>query len=189
MNTSTKPFRIAALAADGFQEIELAGPLQAFQNAGAQVDLISDHPGEVQGLDTFAPVRKHPVTETINNVRAQDYDAVFTPGGVHSPAILAGDGRFLDFIRAMDAAWKPVTSICRGGYVLAASGVVKGHRATGANMGGDFRHLDVKPFMEKAGATWQEDSPAVVDGNLVTSRGPDDIPEFSAAALKVFGLT
>ena len=188
-NTMQK--RIAILVADGFQEVEFERPRQALVGAGARADIVSDKPGRVQAFSGAEPTQTYPVAETIGNARPEDYDALFVPGGLHSPAILAADPRVLDFIRRMDAAGKPVTSICRGGYVLAAAGVVKGRRATGAHtntVGDEWWYLSVKERVTQAGGVWEEDSPVVVDANLLTSRYPGDIPQFNAALLKLCGL-
>ena len=184
-------FRVAALIADGFQEVESTGPMQAVEAAGAQVDIISDKPGEVQALDGAEKTRTYPVAETIAEARLEDYDAVFTPGGLHHPAILAADPRFMDFIRQMDAAGKPVTAICRGTYALAASGVVKGRHTTGVHsntVGEEWWYLSVKDKMSEAGALFDETRTVVIDRNLITSRFPGDIPQFSAALVEAFGL-
>lgn len=107
-------FAVAVLVADGFQEIEFAGPQQALVGAGARVDIISDKPGQVQAFDGAERSRMYPVVKTIDQVRLEDYDALFVPGGLHSPAVLAADPRFTAFIQQMNAAGKNVTSICRG---------------------------------------------------------------------------
>ena len=184
-------FRVAALMADGFQEIEFTGPMSAVREAGAQVDIISDKPGQVQAFNGFDKTRTYDVTRTIDQVELDDYDAVFTPGGLHHPAILAADPRFMNFIREMDAAGKPVTAICRGTYALAASGVVKGRHTTGAHdntVGKEWWYLSVKEKMTAAGALFDETQAVVIDRNLITSRFPGDIPQFSAALVKAFGL-
>lgn len=185
-------FKVAALLTDGFQEVEFAGPMQALKDAGVQVDVISEKTGEVQAFNNYEPTRTYSVTKTIDQVRVEDYDAVFTPGGIHHPAIIAEEPRFTQFIQQMNAAGKFVTSICRGGLVLAAADVIRGRKVTGAHnntVGDDWWYLSVKERMKQAGGLWEEDTPAVVDQNLITSRYPGDIPQFSATLIKQFGLS
>ena len=192
MSNVDRPFKVAALVSDGFQEVELVEPMDTVRRAGAQVDIISDKPGEVQALNGFDRTRTYKVDKTIDEVKLDDYDAVFTPGGLHHPAILAADPRFMNYIREMDGAGKLVTAICRGTYVLAASGIVKGRHTTGAHdntVGKDWWYLSVKDKMIDAGALFDENQAVVIDRNLITSRFPGDIPQFSAALVKAFGLT
>ena len=189
--TQKNKFRVAALVTDGFQEVELVGPVKALREAGAEVDIISDKPGEVQAFNNFDLTNKYPVDKNIGDARVEDYDAVFTPGGLHHPAIVAEDPRFTRFISQMNAAGKHLTAICRGTLTLAAADVVRGRNVTGAHtnmQGEDWWYLSVKDKMEQAGGLWQQDSPVVIDQNLITSRDPRDIPQFNAALLEQFGL-
>lgn len=179
--------QIAIVSTDGVEEIELIATYQAFEKMGAQVDLVSPRS---QGFPQFGidmPVSREthiltirflenagwfPVDKWIDEVSADDYDAVVVPGGAWNPDLLRMNEAVLDFIRAMDKQRKIVGAICHGPQVLISAGLVSGRRATiwwGAMVD-----------LTNAGAT-VTDEPVVVDDRLITSRGPLDIPHFVEA--------
>jgi protease I len=164
--------RIAMIAANGFEDSELVKPLQAIREAGFKVTLIGLSEEDKRGIKG-----KHgtvvELDATIDEVNADDFDAIVIPGG-RSPAHLRHDQRILDFVRAIDAAEKPVAAICHGPQVLASAGLLMGRTATS--------YHSVRQEVLEAGAEFL-DQPVVVDGNLITSRKPADIPDFVQAFL------
>jgi protease I len=175
-----RQFRVAALAADGFEQVELTEPMQALQQAGAQVDILSIQPGEVQGFNHFEKADRFPVAGTVENANAADYDALLIPGGAHNPDTLRADQNVLQFVREMDRAGKPMAAICHGPWVLVSAGVAKGRHLTS--------YHTIQDDMKNAGAHWEDRAP-IRDGNLVTARSPQDLPQFNQAMLELFGLS
>ena len=162
--------KVAILAADMVEQVELVEPRKALEDAGAQTELISIHPGEIQGFNHFDPADKHKVDRTVEEVQASDYDALFVPGGVGNPDQLRGDENAVSFVRDFFEAGKPVAVICHGPWILVEADVVRGRKLTSwPTLQTDIRN---------AGGNWV-DQEVVVDEGLVTSRKPDDIPAFS----------
>jgi protease I len=169
--------RVAVLAADMVEQVELVEPRKALEDAGAQVDLVSIHDGEIQGFDHFTPAAKHTVDRTVEEADASEYDALMVPGGVGNPDQLRGDENAVAFVRAFFEQSKPVAAICHAPWVLVEAGVVRGRTLTSwPTLQTDIRN---------AGGTWV-DQEVVVDGNLVTSRKPDDIPAFDEKMIEQF---
>ena len=169
--------KVAILAADMFERVELEKPRRALEDAGATTEVISIHDGEIQGFDHFDPAKKVKVDKMVEEVSPDDYDALFVPGGVGNPDQLRGDENAVAFVRAMVEAKKPVAVICHGPWVLVEAGVVRGRRLTSwPTLETDIRN---------AGGEWTNEE-VVVDGNLVTSRKPDDIPAFNREMLRIF---
>ncbi|GBE57990.1 general stress protein 18 [bacterium BMS3Abin01] len=164
--------KVAVLAAPGFEDSELSEPVNALGYAGAEVVLVALAEDDKQGI---RGKRGTVVTAdaTIDEVDAGDFDAVVIPGG-KSPAHLRRDQRILDLVNAVLESGKPVAAICHGPQVLAAAGALKGRTATS--------YRSVRKEVEAAGARFL-DEPVVVDGNLITSRKPDDIPRFVNALI------
>jgi protease I len=169
--------KVAILAADMFERVELEEPRKALENAGADVEIVSIHDGEIQGFDHFDPANTVPVDRTVEEASADDYDALLVPGGVGNPDQLRGDENAVAFVRAFHDAGKPMAVICHGPWVLVESGAVRGRRLTSwPTLETDIRN---------AGGEWADEE-VVVDGNLVTSRKPDDIPAFNREMLRIF---
>jgi len=169
--------KVAILAADMFERVELEEPRKALEDAGAEVEVVSIESGEIQGFDHFDPANKVKVDRTVEEASPDDYDALMIPGGVGNPDLLRGDENAVAFVRRMHEAGKPMAVICHGPWVLVESGVVRGRRVTSwPTLETDIRN---------AGGDWV-DSEVVVDGNLVTSRKPDDIPAFNREMLRIF---
>jgi protease I len=122
--------RVAVLAADMFERVELAEPRRALVDAGAEVELISLKPGEIQGFDHFEPASKEKVDKTVEEVSASDYDALMVPGGVGNPDQLRGDENAVQFVRDFFEQGKPAAVICHGPWVLVEAGVVRGRKLT-----------------------------------------------------------
>jgi protease I len=169
--------RIAFLAADMVEQIELTEPWRAVEQAGGKPELISIEDGEIQGFDHFRPADTFPVDRTVEEVSADDYDALVLPGGVGNPDQLRVDENAVAFVRAFFDAGKPVAAICHAPWTLIEAGVVRGRKVT------SWPSLETD--LRNAGARWV-DAEVVVDNGLVTSRKPDDLPAFNAKLVEEF---
>jgi protease I len=169
--------KVAIVAADMVEQVELVEPRKALEEAGAETELISLKPGEIRGFNHFDPADTFKVDRTAEEVDASDYDALLLPGGVGNPDQLRGDENVVSFIRDFFEAGKPVAVICHGPWTLVEAGVVKGRTLTSwPTLQTDIRN---------AGGIWV-DQEVVVDQGLVTSRKPDDIPAFNAKMIEEF---
>ena len=177
MTDLLKGKKVAILAADMFERVELEEPRKALEDAGADVEVVSIHDGEIKGFDHFEPANTVQVDHTVEEVSPADYDALLVPGGVGNPDQLRGDENAVSFVRGFHEAGKPMAVICHGPWVLVESGVVRGRRVTSwPTLETDIRN---------AGGEWT-DAEVVVDGNIVTSRKPEDIPAFNREMLRIF---
>jgi len=176
---SAQQYHVAAVVADGFEQVELTGPREALTGAGAKVSVISLKPGQVQGFNHFDRADRFPVDDTVERANPEEFDALLLPGGVHSPDQLRAEESVLEFIRAFDRAGKPMAVICHGPWLLVSTGIARGRRLTS--------YHTIKDDLINAGAHWEDQAP-IVDGNLVTARSPKDIPAFNNAMLELFGL-
>lgn len=161
--------RIAALAADGFEMIELAAPLAALRLAGASVEIVSLRHGRIRGVNLHEPASRVGVDKTVQEANPSDYDALLLPGGFINPDLLRQSHRAREFVRAFDAAEKPIASLCHGPWVLASAGILRDRTLTS--------WPGIRDDLVNAGATWL-DKELVCDGNLITSRGPQDLKPF-----------
>ena len=169
--------RVAIIAADMVERVELVEPRQALEDAGAKTELISIEPGEIQSFNHFDPADKLKVDRTAEEADASEYDALMIPGGVGNPDQLRGDENIVSFVRAFFEAGKPVAAICHAPWVLVEAGVAKGRKLTSwPTLQTDIRN---------AGGNWV-DQEVVVDQGLVTSRKPDDIPAFNKKMIEEF---
>jgi protease I len=167
--------RIAVLATDGVEQIELTEPLKALQAAGAQVELISLQPGEIQAFKHFDRADRFPVDRTVGEATASDYDGLFLPGGVANPDALRVDSKAVQLVRDFFAASKPVGAICHGPWMLVEADVVRHRTLTSwPSLMTDIRN---------AGGRWLDEE-VHVDKGLVTSRKPDDLPAFCTALVE-----
>ena len=177
MTDVLKGKKVAILAADMFERVELEEPRKALEDAGADVEIVSIHDGEIKGFDHFEPANTVQVDHTVDEVSPDDYDALLVPGGVGNPDQLRGDENAVSFVRGFHEAGKPMAVICHGPWVLVESGAVRGRRVTSwPTLETDIRN---------AGGEWTDDE-VVVDGNIVTSRKPDDIPAFNRKMIEEF---
>jgi protease I len=163
--------RIAILAADLYQEMEIWYPLLRFREDGAETVVVGAEAGK-----TYASKKGYPVVadKSIVDVHARDFDAVVIPGG-WAPDTLRQDQRMLNFVREMDKAGKVVAAICHAGWVLCSADTLRGRKVT------CFRAI--KDDMVHAGAQYVDEE-VVVDGNLITSRMPTDLPAFCREIVK-----
>ncbi len=166
--------RIAILASDGFEQSELLEPRAALKAAGFSVDVVSPNSGEIRGWDEKDWGDSVPVDVALSEASASDYDALVLPGGVINPDTLRIDEASVAFVKAFDAAGKPLAAICHGPWLLVESGAAKGRKVTSWS--------SLKTDLGNAGASWQ-DAEVVIDGHLITSRKPADIPAFSQAVI------
>ncbi len=169
--------RIAILATDRFEEVELSEPRRALMEAGAAVDVIAPHGGTIQGMNHDDIGNKVPVDRTLDEARPEEYDALVLPGGVANPDRLRVIDKAVRFVRALYDRQKPIAAICHGPWTLIEADIVRGRTTTS--------WPSLKTDLKNAGANWV-DRDVVADGGLVTSRKPDDIPTFNKAIIETF---
>ncbi len=170
--------KVAILVTDGFEQVEMTEPRQALDQGGAQTRLVSPKDGRVKGWKFTEWGDEFPVDVPLAQARAEDFDALLLPGGVINPDKLRMDENAVVFAQAFLDAGKPVASICHGPWTLIETGKMRGRRLAS--------WPSLQTDIENAGAQWV-DQEVVVDGNLVTSRKPDDIPAFNREMIALFG--
>ena len=169
--------KIAILATDGVEQVELTEPRKALEEAGATTELISLEAGEIQGFNHLDHGDKLKVDRTVDEVSVEEYDGLLIPGGVANGDFLRADERAVKLTADFASAKKPIASICHGPWVLVEAGIVKGATLT------SFPSL--KTDITNAGGTWVDEE-VVVDSGLTTSRNPDDLPAFNAKMIEEF---
>jgi protease I len=162
--------KIAFLATDGYEELELHYPRIRLNEAGYETELISLHKREIKGKFGY-PIKPD---KLIREADANDYEGVIIPGGTRNPDHLRRDQNILNFVSKINDDERLVGAICHAGWVLISAKIVKGRKATS--------YFAIKDDMINAGAIF-EDAPVVIDNNLITSRTPDDLPDFMKAVL------
>jgi protease I len=175
MSTQIKGKKIAILATDGYEQAELTDPKKNLENAGAKVDVISIKDGKIKGWDKTDWGASVKVDHLVTDVKPADYDALVLPGGQINPDKLRTDKAAVAFIKEFVESGKPVAAICHGPWGLVEANVVKDKTVTSW----PSIHTDLK----NAGANWV-DKEVVQDGNLITSRKPEDIPAFSKTLIE-----
>ncbi len=179
-NQDLKGKRVAILATDGVEQIELTSPREALENAGAKCVLISPKGGEIQGFKHHDKADKLTVDLELSKADANDFDAVLLPGGVINGDAMRIEKRAQQFVKEMERAGKPILVICHGPWLLVSSDLVRGHRITSwPTLQDDIRN---------AGGNWQ-DSECIRDRNWVSSRKPDDLPAFNKAIVECVAQT
>jgi protease I len=169
-------FHVAILALDGFEQVELTGPREALQRAGAETRLISARHGKVQGFNHVDKADQFEVNLDLNEADPNDFDAVLLPGGVVNADQLRVIPQAQEFVRGMQSRGKPIAVICHGAWLLVSAGLAKDRTLTSwPSLQDDIRN---------AGGTWI-DQEVVEDGNWISSRKPDDIPAFNDRMIEV----
>ena len=169
--------KIAVVATDGVEQVELTKPVEALRQSGAEVTVVSPKSGQIQGMNHDKPADKLQVDATLADAKPEQFDALLLPGGVANPDALRIDPKAVAFVRHFVDSKKPIASICHGPWTLIEAGGVKGKKMTS--------WPSLKTDLTNAGANWVDET-AVVDGLLVTSRKPDDIPAFNQQMLELF---
>lgn len=170
--------RIAFLATDGVEQVELTEPWKAVEQAGGEPELISLETGEIQGFEHHDKGDTFTVDRTVGDADPTDYDGLVLPGGVINPDILRTDEKAVGFVRSFFEQGKPVGAICHGIWTLVEADVVKGRTLTS--------WPSLRTDVENAGGTWVDEK-LCVDRGLFTSRKPDDLPAFCGKLVEEFG--
>ena len=166
--------RVLILAADGFEQSELMDPKAALEAAGFETVVASSKAGEIKGWKDKNWGESVPVDALIADMNASDFDALLLPGGQMNPDILRMDEAAVDLVEDFNDAGKPIAAICHGPWMLIEADIVEGRTVTS--------WPSVRTDLTNAGAN-VVDQEVAVDGNLITSRKPDDIPAFSKALI------
>jgi protease I len=169
--------RVAVIAGDGFEESELTEPVKALKEAGATVDVISPKGGQIQAFKHHDKSIKVDCNRTLDEVRPEEYDAVQLPGGALNADSIRMIPQLQSFLQAIDKAGKPIAAICHAPWELISAGLARGRTMTS--------YYTIQDDIRNAGGNWV-DQEVVVDGNLVTSRKPDDIPAFNREMINLF---
>lgn len=169
--------KIAVLATDGYEQSELESPVHALKDAGASVEIISLKSGKIRSMKDHEWSDSVEVNETVSNANVDDYNALLLPGGVINPDTLRGDEAAVKFVKSFFEKNKPVAAICHGPQTLIEAGVVKGKTMTS--------YPSVSTDLKNAGANWKDEE-VITDGNLTTSRNPDDLPAFNKRIIEEF---
>ena len=169
--------KVAFLATDGVEQVELTEPWKAVEQEGGKPELVSLESGEIQGFEHLDKGRTFPVDRTVSDANADDYDGLVLPGGVANPDFLRADEDAVKFTRAFFEAGKPVAAICHGPWTLVEADVLKGRTVTS--------WPSLKTDIENAGGTWVDEE-VHVDEGLVTSRKPDDLDAFNSKIVEEF---
>jgi protease I len=175
MGEQLKDKKVAFLATDGVEQVELTEPWKAVEQEGGQPELVSLEEGEIQGFEHLDKADTFEVHHAVSDISADDYDGLVLPGGVANPDALRTDEDAVSFVRAFFEAGKPVAAICHAPWTMVEADVVRGRKLTSwPSLQTDIRN---------AGGEWVDEE-VVVDAGLVTSRKPDDLPAFCDKAVE-----
>lgn len=169
--------KVAFLATDMVEQVELTEPWKAVEDAGGKPELVSLEAGEIQGFDHYDKADMFDVDRTVDDVSADEYDALVLPGGVGNPDTLRANEDAVSFVRDFVESGKPVGVICHGPWTLVEAEVVRGRKLTS--------WPSVQTDIENAGGSWVDEE-VVTDGNLTSSRKPDDLPAFCRTIVEQF---
>ncbi|HEY9048005.1 MAG TPA: type 1 glutamine amidotransferase domain-containing protein [Ohtaekwangia sp.] len=161
--------KVAVLATHGFEESEFTEPIKALKEAGATVEVVSLEKGKIKAWAEKNWGKEYAVDKVVDDVRADDYDALVLPGGVINPDHLRIDEDAVNFVTEFIQAHKPIAAICHGPWTLIETGLMEGREVTS--------YPSIRTDLINAGANWV-DREVVVDNGLVTSRSPKDLPAF-----------
>jgi protease I len=180
MGSGLRGRKVAIVATDGVEQVELEQPRRALEDAGAETHLISPKGDSIQAMNHDEKGARIPVDRLLDQVRPSDYDALFLPGGVANPDALRTIPKAVQFVREFMLADKPVASICHGPWMLVEAGAVAGRTLTSwPSLQTDIRN---------AGGEWVNEV-VRVDDRLITSRKPEDLPRFCATIVREFATT
>jgi len=169
--------KIAVLAAEGVEQVELEKPVKALRDAGAETELISLERGTVQAMNHIDKADTFPVDRTVDEASVDDYDGLLLPGGAVNPDNLRQSDEAVAFVRGFFDTGRPIAAICHAPWVLVEADVVRGlHLTSWPSLRTDIRN---------AGGTWSDEQ-VITDHGVVTSRKPDDIPAFSEKMIEEF---
>jgi len=169
--------KVAILAAEGVEQVELTEPRDAVEKEGAQTVLLSVEAGDFQGFNHLDKADTFTAEKAVKEVSAEDFDALLLPGGVANPDFLRTDDDAVGFVRDFATSGKPIGVICHGPWTLVEAGVLKGRTITSwPSLQTDIRN---------AGGTWVDEE-VHVDNGLVSSRKPDDLPAFCDKVVEEF---
>lgn len=171
--------RVAILTEEGFEQVELTSPKEALEKAGAKTDVISPKSGKIKAWNTKDWGIEIPVDKVLNEARVEDYDALVLPGGVLNPDKLRQNKDAVAFVKEFLQSGKPVAAICHGPQTLIETGLLDGRRMTS--------YPSLQTDLKNAGANWV-DQEMVHDGNLISSRKPDDLPAFNKELIKILSM-
>lgn len=177
MNGNLNGKKVAILATDGFEQVELTEPKKALEQAGAKTHVIAPQGGEIKGWKSTDWGEKVKVDRELREAKPEDYDALLLPGGVMSPDKLRMKPEAVAFVKKFFESGKPVAAICHGPWTLVEAGVVRGLKMTS--------WPSLKTDLKNAGADWVDET-VVTDKNLTTSRKPDDLPAFNQRIIEQF---
>jgi protease I len=177
MGQNLRGVRVAILATDGFEQSELLEPRRALDQAEAVTEVVSLRSGEIKGWNHKEWGETVAVDATVDSVEAKNFGALLLPGGVMNPDSLRMNAKAVAFVKAFFTAKKPVAAICHGPWMIIEAGAAMGRTLTS--------WPSLKTDIQNAGGGWV-DQETVVDGNLVTSRNPKDIPAFNREIVKLF---
>jgi protease I len=169
--------KIAFIATDMVEEVELTKPWEAVKEAGGLPELISMETGEIQAFNHYDKSQTYKVDKDFSSARVDDYDGLVIPGGVGNPDTMRTDDDAVEFVRSFFEAGKPVAVICHGPWMLVEADVVRGRKVTS--------WPSIKTDVQNAGGNWVDEE-VVVDQGLVTSRKPDDLPAFCKKMVEEF---
>jgi len=171
--------RVAILTEEGFEQVELTSPKEALEKAGARTDVISPKSGKIKAWNTKDWGIEINVDKELKDAKVEDYDALVLPGGVLNPDKLRTNKDAVAFVKEFLQSGKPVAAICHGPQTLIETGLLEGRRMTS--------YPSLKTDLKNAGANWV-DQEMVHDGNLISSRKPDDLPAFNKELIRVLSL-
>jgi protease I len=175
-----KGLKVAILITDGFEQVEMVEPRKALNEAGASTRIVSPKSEQVRGWKSTGWGDTFPVDVPLDRAQAADFDALLLPGGVMNPDKLRTEPKAVEFVKAFFAAEKPVGVICHGPWTVIEAGAARGRKIAS--------WPSLKTDLQNAGAEWL-DQECVVDGNLVSSRKPDDIPAFNRELIGMLSRT
>ena len=169
--------RVAIIATDMVEQVELTEPRKALEEEGATTELLSIKAGKIQAFNHYDKADQFDVDRLIEEADVGDYDALLVPGGVGNPDAMRMDENAVQFVRGFVESGKPVAVICHGPWMLVEAGVVRGRRLTS--------WPSIQSDIRNAGGEWVDEE-VVVDQGIVTSRKPDDMPAFNKKMLEEF---